>query len=153
MKILVVTDSHGNFQNLLNVYEREQPQIVFCAGDHSTDVEDLSFLKEEAEYYIVRGNCDYYDTRHEDILKLEVEGKSILLAHGHYYGVKSGYDLIRKEGENQDVDLVVFGHTHIPYLEEGKPTLFNPGALKDGFYGILEIQKERIDIELRNLYE
>ena len=152
MKILVVTDSHGNFQNLINAYEKEEPQIVFCTGDHSTDAEDLSFVKEEADYYIVRGNCDYYDTKHDDILKVEVEGKTILLAHGHHYGVKSTYDLIRQEGLNQGVDMVVFGHTHTPYLEEKEVILFNPGALKDGFYGVLDIEEEKIDIALKSLY-
>jgi len=153
VKILVVTDSHGNFQNLINTFEKEEPEIVLCAGDHSTDVEDLSFVKEDAEYYIVRGNCDFYDVKHEDILKIEVEGKTILLAHGHHYGVKSTYDYIREEGKKQEVDLVVFGHTHVPYLEEEDIKLFNPGALKDGLYGILDITKDKIDIEFKNLYE
>lgn len=153
MKILVVTDSHGNFQNLINTFEKEKPEIVICAGDHSTDVEDLSFVKEDAEYYIVRGNCDFYDTKHEDILKIEVEGKNILLVHGHHYGVKSTYDYIRQEGKNQGVDLVVFGHTHIPYLEEENVKLFNPGALKDGLYGILDITKDKLEIEFKNIYE
>lgn len=152
MKILVVTDSHGSFQNLINAFEEEKPQVVLCAGDHSTDAEDLSYVKEEADYYIVRGNCDYYDSKHEDILKIEVEGKKILLAHGHHFGVKSTYDLIRQEGFRQEVDMVVFGHTHTPYLEEKEVTLFNPGALKDGFYGVLEIEDERINITLKSLY-
>lgn len=151
MKILVVTDCHGHFENLLKAYETEEPQIVFCAGDHSTDVEELSFVKEEAEYYIVRGNCDYYDMKHEDLLKIEVEGKVFLLTHGHHYGVKSTYGLIREAGLNEGVDMVVFGHTHIPYLEKKEVTLFNPGALKDGLYGVLNIGNGRIDVELKSL--
>ena len=152
MKVLVVTDSHGNFQNLIDAYEREEPQVVFCTGDYSKDAEELSFVKENSDYYIVRGNCDYYDIKHDDILKVEVEGKTILLSHGHHYGVKLSYDLIRQEGLNQGVDMVVFGHTHIPYLEEKEVTLFNPGALKDGFYGVLDIEDGRIDIALKSLY-
>ena len=48
--------------------------------------------------------------------------------------------------------MVVFGHTHTPYLEEKEVILFNPGALKDGFYGVLDIEEEKIDIALKSLY-
>lgn len=152
MKILIVTDSHQEFENLLKTYKREKPDIVICAGDHSTDVEELSFVHKEAKYYIVRGNCDFYDMKHEDVLDFELNGIKIFLTHGHLYGVKSSYTLLKKEAKKREANLVIFGHTHIPHLEEDeKITLYNPGAMKDGKYGIIEIQNREIKIETKSI--
>lgn len=43
MKILVISDSHGRLERLISIYEKEQPDVVICAGDHSEDGENLSF--------------------------------------------------------------------------------------------------------------
>ncbi len=151
MKILVVTDCHGRFEKLLKVFEDENPDIILCAGDNSTDVEELSYLREDKKYYIVRGNCDFYDMKHRDIEIFDILGKKFLLAHGHHYGVKSTYDLIKREGIEKKIDIVVFGHTHIPYLEEGEVTLYNPGALKDGYYGVIDLEENSIKIETKKI--
>lgn len=151
MKILVVTDCHGHFENLLKVFEEEDPDIVLCAGDNSTDVEELSYLREDKKYYIVRGNCDFYDMKHKDLEILDILGKKFLLTHGHHYGVKSTYDLIRREAIDKKVDIVVFGHTHIPYTEEKEITLFNPGALKDGYYGIISLDLDFLKVETKRI--
>lgn len=31
-KILFITDSHGNFKNILAMMKKEEPNIVFCGG-------------------------------------------------------------------------------------------------------------------------
>ena len=151
MKILIVSDSHGRLDSLMEIWEKEIPDIVISAGDYSKDVEELSYIYEESKYYIVRGNCDYMDHTTEDILEFEIEGKNIFLTHGHLYGVKTSYDYLRMESKDRDVDICIFGHTHIPYLEEEEMILFNPGAVKDGGYGILEIDGNRMNIEHRML--
>ncbi|MCS5421165.1 MULTISPECIES: metallophosphoesterase family protein [Psychrilyobacter] len=151
MKVLIVSDSHSRLDNLMKIWEKEVPDVVISAGDYSKDVEELSYIYEDSEYYIVRGNCDYMDNNTEDNLEFELSDKKIFLTHGHLYGVKTSYDYLRMEANDRGTDLCIFGHTHIPYLEEEGMILFNPGAVKDGLYGILEINNDKINIEHRKL--
>ncbi len=144
MKILVVSDSHQHLDKLIDIFERENPDVVISAGDNSGDAIDLSYIKEKAVYHIVRGNCDYFDLETDDIMDFSILGKKIFLTHGHMYDVKSGYEKIKNEAFEKGVDIVIFGHTHIPYIDDGLPVLFNPGAAKDGNYGILEILGDEI---------
>lgn len=147
MKILVISDSHQRLNTLMKIYEKEQPDAVICAGDHSKDGEELSFIYPNSKYYIVRGNCDIFDRRYEDEMIIELEGFKILLAHGHEYGVKYSYDSIEERGKRLKCDLVIFGHTHIPYISKNNSIiLFNPGAVYDNEYGILNINKEEIKL-------
>lgn len=146
MKVLVISDSHGKLDRLISIYEEEKPDVVLCAGDFSEDGEELSFIYPNSKYYIVKGNCDYYDIKSEDEMVIELEGHRVFLAHGHHYGVKQLYDLIEKRGMELNCDIVVFGHTHRQYLEikEGI-TLFNPGAVMNRDYGVIKINKESVD--------
>ena len=151
MKVLVVTDSHGRLDYLMEMYEREKPDIVISAGDYSEDVEELSYVYEDSKYYIVRGNCDYMDRNNEDNLEIDLGEKKVFITHGHLYGVKTSYDYLRMEAKGRECDLCIFGHTHIPFLEEDTPTLFNPGAAKDKVYGIIRIKNDILKIEQKKL--
>lgn len=146
MKILVISDSHGRLERLISIYEKEQPDVVICAGDHSEDGKNLSFIHSEAKYYIVKGNCDFYDIKSEDEMVIELGEHKVLLAHGHHYGVKQTYGIIEARGRELGCDIVIFGHTHRQELiEKDGITLFNPGAVLSNQYGILKLDKENID--------
>ncbi|WP_291256466.1 metallophosphoesterase [Fusobacterium sp.] len=146
MKVLIISDSHKRLNTLINIYKKEQPDVVICAGDHSTDGEELSYLYPDSKYYIVRGNCDIFDRRYEDEVIIELEGSKILLAHGHEYGVKFSYDSIEERGKRLNCNIVIFGHTHIPYISKKDGIiLFNPGAVYDNEYGILNITEKNIE--------
>lgn len=147
MKVLVISDSHQRLNTLIRIYEKEKPDMVICAGDHSKDGEELSFIFPDTKFYIVCGNCDIFDRRHDSEIIFELEGFKILLAHGHEYGVKYSYDSIAERGKKLNCDLVIFGHTHIPYLSKKDGlTLFNPGAVYENEYGVLEIADNTIKI-------
>ncbi len=144
MKVLVISDSHQRLDTLIKIYKKERPEVVICAGDHSKDGEELSFVCPDSKYYIVRGNCDIFDRRYDDEMVIELEGLKILLAHGHEYGVKRDYTLIEERGRQLGCQIVIFGHTHIQYLfSKNEITLFNPGAVYGREYGILEIDRGR----------
>lgn len=146
MKVLVISDSHQRLNTLMKIYDKEQPDIVICAGDHSRDGEELSFIYPDSKFYIVRGNCDIFERRYEDEMIIELEGFKILLAHGHEYRVKHSYAAIEERGRRLGCDLVIFGHTHIPYLSKKDDIiLFNPGAVYDNEYGVLKIEKGEIE--------
>ena len=74
MKILLVSDSHRDVKYLYEVVEKENPNIIMYAGDHSSDAYDLN-LAFDIPVYIVRGNCDYDDYTGIDIE--ETKGTSL----------------------------------------------------------------------------
>lgn len=152
MKILVFSDSHLSLKKILKMVEIEKPQIIICGGDHSKDAEELSYIKENIKYYIVRGNCDMYDHKFTDILQFELEGKKFYLTHGHLHGVKGTLSKLKKDAENSNENIVIFGHTHIPYYEMDKGIhYFNPGSARDGYYGIILLDKETVKFEHKKL--
>lgn len=142
MRILVFSDSHGDTTLMHQIIEDETFDMIFHLGDSYDDMEELKMTYDYPIYGVV-GNIDFREDHVTEILVLN--GYRILLTHGHYFKVKSSPDYIRYYGKEQGVDLVLYGHSHISYIEEGKPFLMNPGSIsrpKDQMYptyGILEI--------------
>ena len=51
-------------------------------------------------------------------------------------------------------DIALFGHTHRPFLEEdGGVWYMNPGAARDGRYGVIEMKDGAFTCELKELPE
>ena len=60
-------------------------------------------------------------------------GKKIFMCHGHRYGVKYSYNSIYYRGKEVGADIVLFGHSHLPIIEECDGlTLMNPGSISHG---------------------
>ena len=97
------------------------------AGDSQMN---LKFL--EAKGIVsVKGNTDFFSKLPEMRL-LEHEGLKILLTHGHLYYVKRNLDLLVDKAKSLDVNICIFGHTHMRYSKVIKGVLFlNPGALSN----------------------
>lgn len=145
MKILVVSDSHENLEKLIEIFDFENPQIVICAGDCALDFEELSYVKENAHYYIVRGNCDIYNDSFLDVLSFSIKNYNFFLTHGHVQNVKKNLFLLKKEAEETKADIVIFGHTHLQHYDKTNNIFyFNPGFAKIGEYGIIEIDENNI---------
>ena len=52
------------------------------------------------------------------------------MTHGHNYYVNSRKDMIRSAAVQRGARIALFGHTHVPYLEEQEGILIaNPGSL------------------------
>nr|WP_307774580.1 YfcE family phosphodiesterase [uncultured Cetobacterium sp.] len=152
MKILVVTDSHGKISKLYDIIENESPEIVIWTGDYSADAEECSYAYPEIKFIIVRGNCDMFDIKHNDDEIFILENKKFLITHGHLYGVKSSLNFLKEKAIKENVDIVLYGHTHIPYYERiNEIEFFNPGAFKDGYYGIIKGVNQEIKLEIKNI--
>jgi len=114
--------------------------LIIHTGDFVTkDV--LDGLKRLGEVKAVRGNLDSEELKQilpEKELLL-IEGKRIGIVHGS--GSPYGID-DRVRGMFEDVDIIVYGHSHEPKNEIKKGILFfNPGRARNSF-GILTIGKE-----------
>lgn len=78
--------------------------------------------------------------------EISLGGLTIGLTHGG--GGCSDLPLRVRARFRQDVDCVVFGHSHMPYNErDGKTLLFNPGSTAfrpNQSYGILTVERGEI---------
>lgn len=154
MKILVFSDSHGNVEHMTVAVERERPARVFHLGDGWRDAERLRARFPELPLDQVPGNCDL--RLEEPPVKLvTIEGKRILLCHGHTYRVKEGLMDVGYAAREHKADLLCFGHTHVPTQEwAGESLLLNPGSI--GYWGrpgyaVVNIDNGRLTADLRNL--
>lgn len=114
MKILVFSDSHGNFENMVQAVERETPHMILHLGDGWRDARRLQERFPDIPLSQVPGNCDFRSSEPPE-QQLTVQGKRILLCHGHTYGVKNSLLTAGLAAEERDLDLFLFGHTHVPH--------------------------------------
>lgn len=127
MKILVVSDTHGKHDNLDAAIERELPDRIFHLGD-GEGCETYLEAVADCPVDIVRGNCDYgSDLPTETIVT--VGRHRILLTHGHCHHVNFGTEILETEAKQKEADVVIFGHTHVPLLQESEVTVLNPGSI------------------------
>ena len=142
MKIAVFSDSHGNLENMLTAAEKICPDCIIHLGDYAGDARELR-RRTKLPVYFVRGNCDRItDGRSETIMQLE--GKMLMLCHGHKYNVKNGYGELTSAAKSKCVDVALFGHTHRAWQERnGETLIFNPGTVSgrgETTCGVLEIK-------------
>ncbi len=155
MKIAVFADSHADSTVLFSAVQRERPDAVIHLGDHIEDGSALSHCFAGLQIHLVRGNTDSASDGPDEAL-VSLAGKRAFLTHGHLYGVKSGLYEIARKGREVGADIVLFGHTHRPFLSHSEGLwLMNPGCAgqrgaKAGCatYGILTIDRGRIAVSL-----
>ena len=135
MKILLVSDSHGN-NSALDQLAIKYPNMDLYL--HAGDSASMSWSIQPFES--VLGNCDYYDNFPKH-MKLPIPGGYLWIQHYPTIDIN-----ILKEN---NVKLFIHGHTHKRRLEviDGI-TFVNPGAIslpRDSYdlsYAIIEIDKE-----------
>lgn len=124
---------------------REKPGLVLHLGDLVDDFEELQRRMPTQTMQNVCGNCDGF-TKVPDQRVLRVENRRILMMHGHRYHVKAGYGAAVFAAQEQEADILLFGHTHVPYAEELEGLwVMNPGSCQGwrGTYGVILLEKDR----------
>lgn len=149
MKYLVFSDSHGNIINFRKAIEKhlEITTIIFL-GDGLSDISVLKSIYKNHNFYAVTGNCDFYSSYANEVVLL-LEGKKILMTHGHFYNVKTSTRILIEKGKKEEVDILLFGHTHLPMVNyEYDMLIVNPGSIsrpkfsKHPSYAIIDIIEE-----------
>lgn len=149
MRVLIVSDTHGRHTGLEKALEMAG-KIDYLV--HLGDTEGGEHYIEAAAgcpAYIVAGNNDFFSDLHRE-MEIDFCGKKAFMTHGHYYYVSLGPERIIEEGRAREADIIMFGHTHKPYLEKLKDvTVLNPGSLsyprqegRRGSFIIMEIDEE-----------
>lgn len=143
MKIIVFSDSHGDRESMVLAAEAERPDAIFHLGDCWRDAEELECAFPGIPLYQVPGNCDWGLREEPTEKKVSLDGVHFLLCHGHTYSVKSGYYSALSHARREKIDVLLCGHTHIPYYEDrGGVQLLNPGSVGFGHtYGRIITQR------------
>ena len=157
---VIISDVHRRASAVAEVLRRQVRQIdalIFC-GDGLSALNRLDeSVDTNVNIFAVWGNWDatarrliYSSGFVEDVPEERIiclDGKRILLMHGHTRGVKHSLVAAIAEARRADADALIFGHTHetVCFLDEGEKGektlwVFNPGALEDGNFGALEIR-------------
>lgn len=126
MRVGLISDTHGLlratvFDQLAGV------DVILHAGDIG-DTVILDDLQAIAPVHAVFGNTDGWGIREvvQERVELELEGWRVLVTHGHELGSPTPRKLRDAYPEAQ---LIVYGHTHVPLLQELEGALIiNPGA-------------------------
>lgn len=149
MKIGILSDTH-----LMNITELFTTTMKTVFGDidmiiHAGDMTGIAVYYYLSHWTLkaVRGNMDDFALRGllpEKRIE-EVMGRRIGVIHGR--GSPAGIEDVALR-EFQDVDVVIFGHSHVPLeAKKGNVLLFNPGSFRGtyqhrGTVGIMEIDEK-----------
>ena len=118
MKLLILSDSHGEQEFMQLAVRRERPDAVIHLGDHCADADRLAEEFCGLPVLSVRGNCDLWGPPRAETLLRTFEGVRIFGTHGHRYGVKQGLLRFSLAAQEQQAQVALFGHTHIPYCRQ-----------------------------------
>ena len=149
MKILIVSDTHRQNANYFEILRRIQPldMVIHCG-----DAEGSEYAITEAAdcpVKIVLGNNDFFSQLPKE-LEFKIGSLNVLVTHGHNYYVSAGLGVLKKEAKARGIDVVFFGHTHRPVIDQTEEglTLVNPGSLsyprqegRKPSYAIMEIDR------------
>ncbi len=124
--------------------------IVLHAGDW-TSAATLKLLQQKAKVFGVWGNMDDGAIRKELPEKTIVEIQNFKIGITHGFGAPEGMVEKVRTRFLEQVDMILFGHTHVPHREEKEGILFfNPGSLsfnndrRELTYAILEIKDNEL---------
>jgi len=130
MKILIVSDTHGNHRNLDKVLEKEEGIDMFL---HMGDVEEDDIYIEaviECPVHMVAGNNDFYSSGLSREEELQIGKYRVLMTHGHTYYVSMSTKRLKQMAKENGYDIVMYGHTHRPDIDmEDGIIAINPGSL------------------------
>lgn len=114
--------------------------------------------------HVTAENKAFLRSLHQQI-RFEVEGKRFLLVHGsprkineYLYENRPDHSFARL-AQASEADVIVMGHTHLPYCKEVAGVLFvNDGSVgkpKDGdpraCYALLEVDRSGVKVEFRRV--
>lgn len=154
MKILIVSDTHRRDGNLQAVIEKTAPfdMLIHLGDAEGSEDHIMTWCRaqnEKCQIHVILGNNDFFSNLDRE-KEIAIGSYKAFLTHGHFYSVSVGTERLLDEGKDRKVDIVMFGHTHKPYLEHRDGlTLLNPGSLsfprQDGrrpSYMLMEIDRE-----------
>ena len=154
MRILVLSDSHKHVANLIEAIGNEPTaEIVYFLGDGTYEMDESTEIFKNKTFIVVRGNCDFINTVPLCDIR-SINTCKIYASHGAVENVKLSFVTIKNEAKKNNCNIALFGHTHQKhYSYEDGLHLFNPGSIKEGSYGIIDIVENGIMCFHKNLWD
>lgn len=146
MKVLIVSDTHGNLRNFERVLECEKEvDMLLHLGDVENDEDYLEAVM-DCPVHIVAGNNDFFSDLPNEIVVV-IGNHRVFMTHGHGYYVSAHTRRLKEAARSRQADIVLYGHTHRPDIDEtGDVIAINPGSLsyprqdgRKGTYIIMEV--------------
>ena len=151
MKILIVSDSHGIIGPLKAAILKESPDMLIHLGDSEYSQSEIARWagSPKTPCVFVRGNCDitsYDPSIVSNFAVFHLKGHKFYCTHGNRERVNYGLLTLSLTAQEQGCDIVLFGHTHVPYDSFGDavskydryydsdgyssgPRILNPGSI------------------------
>lgn len=155
MKILVVSDSHGDRDALVELKELYQDKMerMFHCGDSELEATDDVW----DSFVTVKGNMDF-----DSELKLEqvvdVGNERVFMAHGHFHDVKFTMQPLLDAAKEAGANFAFFGHSHELGVEKrDNILLLNPGSILQPrgrynikTYAVIDVEETELTITYYN---
>lgn len=152
LKILVVSDNHGDryaLKELYEIYKNEVDYWLHCGDSEFGQTHDAWKI-----FKTVEGNMDI--SGQFPLVRVEnFEDNNFVVVHGHKHQVKRSTEPMKKLALEHDSKVVFYGHTHVAKVtsEDGR-YFINPGSISEprghlpkGSYAIYEETKEETAIQ------
>lgn len=154
MKFLVISDTHGNIDKVLQIYQKHTDiDALIHLGDYERDAVDIKDAL-GCDMISVKGNMDNGYSNNEFKI-IETECGKLLLTHGHMQHVKSSLQSLMYLAEEHDCTAALFGHTHMPVSDDLDGLyLINPGSLSlpadssNGSYAVINTDSGEFEAEI-----
>ncbi len=154
MRILVVSDSHGDEYSLMRAIKAQPTaEIVVHCGDGSDEASRIREFFPDKMVVSVKGNCDFCSSAPISEI-FSAEGVKFFVTHGHAYNVKSTLYNLSCAAREQGASVVLFGHTHNPLsIYDDGLYMLNPGSLRgyNSTYGYVDVTDKGIITNIAEL--
>jgi len=172
IQIGIISDTHipGRAKELpKEIFEVfENADLIIHLGDIE-NLETIEKLEEVAQVIAVEGNMDQKETKEKlpEGISLKIYNWKIGIVHSPFsFWLGSHFNFVQEKmaqtlAEKENFDILIFGHTHRPFLRElnlgaKKILLINPGSATIPFFtqpsvSILEINQQNFEAKIINL--
>ena len=154
MKVLVFSDSHGALPFANEILRKESEcETVFFLGDGIDEAEKMRDRYPDKKFIIVKGNNDWYSQADTEAYKY-IDGVTIMACHGHKFNVRFALRDLLTSAQSVRANVALYGHTHKSGMYNDPVTgicAINPGALCEGKYAVLTVEKGTFDVEFKSL--
>jgi uncharacterized protein len=153
MKILVISDSHGNIANLKHIMgfaQKIRADVIIHCGDWNTIDAVETVLSSGTPLYTVTGNADI---KPEVIQKLKLKSRKFSETFlefelgGRKIGVTHKPSDNKKYFSGKKLDIIFNGHLHSKYESSQTPVkIVRPGAIINGNnFAIYDTDSNRVE--------
>lgn len=154
-KIGVVSDTHSLELPAQMLKDFKNVDMIIHAGDFS-EIGDVNVFRKMKTFHAVHGNQDDGEVRGQFPRKQIIQCGDVAIGLFHGEGPrKQVLNVVKDEFKKDNVNMVIFGHTHEAFHEVIDGVLyFNPGSPNDTLfapfcsYGLIEIAGAAINANI-----